>query len=188
MKILKLFSKILIAGVFLLLAPNLVAQTNTTTQVLTMTIPQVLLINAVDTTGTVASIALQLNTNIAGNEITGGTGASYAQVSSIIASGQTRTIQASYDVLPAGTSLSVTGVLPNSGDGNGTYGTAVSSVTLSTSAQDIFTGIGSCYTGTASKDGYRLNWQWNAVGGSYSSIVATGGTSTTVTLTITAGS
>ena len=188
MKILKLISKILMAGVFLLLATNLVAQTNTTTQVLTMTIPQVLLINAVDTTGNVASVALQLGTSIAGNDITGGTGTSYAQVSSIVASGQTRKIQANYDVLPAGTSLNVTGVLPNGTNGNGTFGASANTVTLSTTAQDIFTGVGSCYTGTAAKDGYRLNWQWNAVGASYSSIVATGGTSTTVTLTITTGS
>jgi len=163
------------------------AQTNTTQQ-LTMGIPEVLLINAVDSTGTVAAVSLQLTTDVAGTAISGGTGTSYAQVSSIVASGQVRSIQASYDVIPAGTTLDVTGTIPSSGNGDGTFGATASTVTLSTTAQDIFTGIGSCYSGTAPKDGYKLDWQWNAgASGQYASIVATTGTTSVVTLTITAG-
>ena len=174
--------------VFVMTSVTTFAQGNTT-QELTMGIPEVLLINAVDTTGTVAAVSLQLTTDVAGTAITGGTGASYAQVSSIVALGQTRRIQASFDQIPDGTSLDVTGELPASTNGDGNFGTSSNTVTLSTTAQDIFTGIGSCYTGTDAKDGYRLNWQWNAgATGQYSSIVSTTGTSTIVTLTITAGS
>ena len=188
MKILKTLSKISLMGAFLLLTTNLFAQTNTTTQALTMGIPEVLLINAVDSTGVTAAVSLQLTTNVAGTAISGGTGASYAQVSSIIAAGQTRKIQASYDQIPAGTTLDVTGDLPASSNGDGTFGASANTVTLSTTAQDIFTGVGSCYTGTSAKDGYRLNWKWNAsTAGTYANIVATTGSTTIVTLTITAG-
>ncbi len=188
MKILRLISKITIAGAFLLITTNLFAQTNTTTQVLTMGIQEVNLINAVDASGNTAAVALDLTTNTAGTAITGGSGTSYAQVSSIVSSGQTRKIQASYDQIPAGTTLDVTGDLPTSGNGGGTFGASANTVTLSTTAQDIFTGVGSCYTGTAAGDGYVLNWQWNAgAPGNYGQIVATSGSSTNVTITITAG-
>lgn len=189
MKTLKLFSKITMAGLFLLMTTNLFAQaqTNTSTQVLTMGIPQVSLINAVDGSGNTAAVALALTTDVAGTAITGGAGKSYAQVSSIVATSATRTIQASYDHIPSGTTLDVTGELPTSGNGGGVFGVSTNTVTLSTTAQDIFTGIGSCYTGTAALDGYVLNWQWNAATASdYGTIVATTGSSTTVTLTITA--
>lgn len=187
MRKLLLFQILTIAAFILTSVPSF-AQTNTTTQQLTMGIPEVLLINAVDSSGSVAAVSLELTTNTAGTAITGGTGVSFAQVSSIVASGQTRRIQASYDVIPSGTSLDVTGAIPNSGNGDGAWGSSANTVTLSTTAQDIFTGIGSCYTGTAPLDGYILNWQWNAsTAGSYGTIVATAGTSTTVTLTITAG-
>ncbi|MBN2639636.1 MAG: hypothetical protein JXR65_11190 [Bacteroidales bacterium] len=182
-----LLSQIIIVVSFLMLSASSYAQSNTTQQI-SMGIPEVLLINAVDTTGNVAAISLELTTNVAGTAIAGGTGTSYAQVSSIVASGQTRSIQASYDVIPAGTSLDVTGTTPTSSNGDGTYGSAVSTITLSTTPQDIFTGIGSCYTGTSAKDGYRFDWKWNAsTAGQYANIVATTGTATTVTLTITAG-
>ncbi|MBN2615933.1 MAG: hypothetical protein JXR71_09595 [Bacteroidales bacterium] len=188
MKILRVLSKLTMTGAFLVLATSLFAQTNTTTQDLTMGIPEVLLINAVDTTGVTAAVSLELTTNVAGTAISGGSGASYAQVSSIIASGQTRKIQASYDQIPAGTTLDVTGDLPTSTNGDGTFGSTANTVTLSTTAQDIFTGVGSCFTGTSAKDGYRLNWQWNAgAAGQYANIVATTGSTTVVTLTITAG-
>jgi hypothetical protein len=152
-----------------------------------MGIPQVSLINAVDASGNTAAVSLQLTTDVAGTAISGGTGTSYAQVSSIVASSATRTIQANYDQIPSGTTLDVTGDLPNSGNGGGEFGASANTVTLSTTAQDIFTGVGSCYTGTAPLDGYILNWQWNAgAAGVYQNIVATSGSSTTVTLTITA--
>jgi hypothetical protein len=188
MKNLKLLSKIAMAGAFLLLTTHLFAQ-GTSTQELTMGIPQVMLINAVDGSGNVAAVSLQLTTTTAGDAINGGTATSYAQVSSIIATGQTRNITASVTGVPSGTTLDVLGVTPSSGNGDGSFGSSAGSVTLGTTAVNVFTGIGSCYTGTAAGDGYELDWTWNAgAAGTYSSIVATGGATATVTLTITAGS
>lgn len=190
MKSLKLISKIIMAGVFLLfMSTSLFAQsqTNTSNQVLSMGIPEVALINAVDSSANTAAVNLQLTTNIAGTSISGGTGTSFAQVSSIVSSSSTRTIQANYDQIPAGTVLAVTGAIPSNGDGGGSFGSSSGSVTLSTTAQDIFTGIGSCYTGVSPGDGYKLSWNWSAGTPSvYQNIFATSGSSTTVTLTITA--
>lgn len=190
MKSLKLISKIILTGAFfLLMTTSLFAQsqTNTSNQVLTMGIPEVALINAVDSTGNTAAVSLQLTTTTAGTAITGGTGTSFAQVSSVVSSSSTRTIQANYDQIPSGTTLDVTGAIPANGDGGGEFGTSSGAVTLSTTAQNIFTGIGSCYTGVSAGDGYKLAWQWNAgAPGVYQNIVATSGSSTTVTLTITA--
>lgn len=162
------------------------AQTQNTTQELTMGIPEVLLIKAVDETGQVAAVDLQLTTTNAGTKIEGGTGTSYLQASSIVPDSKTRTIQAKYASLPAGTTLTLTGATPTSGNQDGTFGTSSGAVQLSTTDQDIFTGIGSCYTGTAATDGYVLDWSWNANTGSYADIVSQSGTSTTVTFTITA--
>lgn len=189
MKNLKLLTKLLIAGAFLLLTTKLFAQTSQSSQELTMGIPEVLLINAVTSSGTVGAVSLQLTTTTAGDAINGGTATSYAQVSSIVSSGQTRSITASVTGVPSGTTLDVSGVTPSSGKGDGTFGTTAGSVTLSATPQNIFTGIGSCYTGTGAGDGYELDWTWNAgAAGTYSNIVATGGASATVTFTITAGS
>ena len=189
MKNLKLLTKLLMAGAFLLLTTNLFAQ-NTSTQELTMGIPEVLLINAVNSSGNVAAVSLQLTTTTAGDAINGGTATSYAQVSSIVAQSQSRSITASVTGVPAGTTLDVLGVVPSaSGDADGAFGSSAGSVTLGTTAVNIFTGIGSCYTGTAAGDGYQLNWTWNAgAAGTYANIVATGGATATVTFTITAGS
>lgn len=190
MKSLKLISKIIMAGAFFLFMTTtslFAQQTNSSNQVLTMGIPEVALINAVDSSGNQQAVSLQLTTNIAGTAISGGTATSYAQVSSIVSSSQTRTIQANYDQIPSGTTLTVNGAVPTNGDGGGSFGSASGPVVLSTTAQTIFSGIGSCYTGVAAGDGYKLAWLWNAGSASnYSSIVATSGSSTTVTLTITA--
>lgn len=189
MKSLKLLSKFVLAGAFLLLSTHLFAQTNTSTQTLTMGIPEVLLINAVDSTGATAAVSLQLTTTTAGDAINGGTATSYAQVSSIVSSGQTRDITASVSGVPSGTTLQVLGAIPSGSDGDGTFGSSAGTVTLGATALNVFTGIGSCYTGTAAKDGYKLDWTWNAgAAGTYSNIVATGGATATVTFTITAGS
>ncbi|PKP29890.1 MAG: hypothetical protein CVT99_15565 [Bacteroidetes bacterium HGW-Bacteroidetes-16] len=55
-------------------------------------------------------------------------------------------------------------------------------------AVDIATGIGSCYTGTAAGDGYKLDYAWDAgAAGAYGTIFATGATTATVVLTLSAG-
>lgn len=166
----------------------LFSQSNVVMRDITIVIPEVQLINAVDATGNPGAVTLVLTTNVAGTKLQSGTGTSYVQVSSIVAPGQTRRIQASYDQIPVGTTLSVTGVLPSGNNGSGSFGASANTVKLSTTPKDIFTGIGSCYTNTGPGDGYKLDWQWNAgPQGTYSFIIAISGYTTIVTFTITAG-
>ncbi len=185
---------ILITGILsicLLINVNIFAQgTATSNQELTMGIPEVLLINAVNDAGVTGAVSLELTATVAGNAISGGEGTSYAQVSSIIATGETRNITAAVTGVPAGTALSVSTAVPASGNQAGTLGTGTSDVSLvnSAAASNIVTGIGSCYTGTAAGDGYSLAWTWDAgAAGDYGSIVATVGATATVVLTITSG-
>lgn len=176
-----------ICGVIAILAAmsfGAVAQssTNTSNHTLTMGIPEVCLL------GTGASaISLQLTTTTAGNQISGGTGTGYAQVASIVSTSETRTITASVTGVPAGTSLAVSTTPPSGGNAGGVLGTGTSNISLVNSAPAVtlVTGIGSCYTGSASTDGYTLDYTWNSSVGTYGSIVATSGTSATVVLTIT---
>lgn len=188
MKRLKLLLETVMTVVFLMLfATNLYSQSNTYTQTITITIPQVMLVNAVTASGVIGAVSINLTSSAAGAEIQNGTGTSYAQVSSIVVSGQTRTIQASYDEIPVGTTLSVTGVTPTV-NGQGSFGTSAGTLTLSTASQDLFTGIGSCYTGTSAGDGYELEWHLNpGPQGTYSLVTETTGFTTIVTFTITAG-
>lgn len=187
----KLLLKLAIISTLLMfLTTNLFAQNaDNTTQDLTLGLPAVHLIYAVDSSATHQAIDLSLTTNRAGTKITGGSGTSYLQVSCIVAtSGATNTVNATVTGLPSGTTLDVTTTAPTiTTDADGTYGTGLGPVTLSGTAADIITGIGSCYTGTGHGEGYVLKWQWNAggTGVSYSDIVATGSTTATVTMTIT---
>ena len=168
---------------------NVFAQA-TSNQELTMGIPEVLLINAVNSSGATGAVSLQLTTTTAGTAISGGTGTSYAQVSSIIATGQTRVITAEVTGVPAGTALAVTTTVPSNGNQAGTVGTGTTDVALvnSAAASNIVTGVGSCYTGIVAEDGYILDWAWDAgASGDYGSIVSTVGATATVILTISVG-
>lgn len=159
------------------------AQTATGNNTLTLGIPGLALL-ATD----VAPVSLELTTSTAGAQISGGAGTTHVQVSSIVASGATRKITASVTGVPTGTSLAVSAVVPSNANYGGTVGTGLSSVDLinAAAAVDLVTGIGSCFTGSASDDGYTLNYAWNAGAVSdYGSIVELSGGSATVVLTIT---
>lgn len=189
MKNLKVLFKTALFGILILFFPtHLFSQSNNFTQNITIVVPQVLLVNAVDASGSPNSISLAMSASQAGAILNRGLGTTYVQVSSIIASGQNHRIQVSYDQIPDGTYLKVTGILPPSGNGGGTFGTSTGKVTLSTIPQNIFTGIGSCYTGIAPGDGYELDWVfiYKSVS-TYSLIKAVTGYNTTITLTISTG-
>lgn len=157
------------------------AQSDVGTNVLTMGIPAIALLET-----SVAPINLQLTTETAGAAIVGGEGTSFVQISSIVGAGLTRKITASVNQIPAGTTLDVTTTVPSNGNIGGTVGTGTTTVLLSTTAADIVTGIGSCYTGTASTDGYKLDYKWNAGSpANYGNIIETSSFNATVTLTIT---
>ena len=167
--------------VALFVTSNGYAQTGTGNNTLTLGIPAIALL-ATD----VGAVTLELTTATAGEAISGGEGTTHVQISSIIATGLTRKITASVTGVPAGTSLAVSAVVPSNGNFGGTVGTGLSDVALSASAADLVTGIGSCFTGTATDDGYTLNYAWDAGAvGAYGTIVELGSGTATVVLTIT---
>jgi len=58
------------------------------------------------------------------------------------------------------------------GNGDGVMGTPVGEITLSNTAQDFITGIGSCYTGSPANNGHQLTYvlELNSAAGSYGKI------------------
>lgn len=87
--------------------------------------------------------------------------------------------------VPAGTTLKVVAAA-HAGTGNGTYGTPAPAVTLSATAQNLITTIGSCYTGDGNTNGHQLTYTWSVIPGSYASVVAAAGAGITATYTIVA--
>ncbi len=182
MRTLALKFGIFVAGTIICVEGMAQTSTATSNHTLSMGIPEVCLLG----TGA-AAISLELTTNTAGNQISGGTGTGYAQVASIVSASETRTITASVTGVPAGTTLEVTTTPPSGGNSGGVLGTGTSNSALvnAAAAVTLVTGIGSCYTGSSSTDGYTLDYAWNSAVGTYGSIVATTGTTATVVLTIT---
>jgi len=181
-----LLSILLISSLFFF--NNNASAQSSSNQVLTMGIPEVLLISAVNPSGVPGAISLELTTTVAGTAISGGTGTSYVQLSSIVVDGQSRKLTASVTGVPVGTTLSMATTVPSNGNFAGTVGTGTASQQLTATAVDIVTGIGSCYTGTAALDGYKLDFAWDAgAAGDYGTIFATAGATATVVLTLSAG-
>ena len=179
MKKSRLLLAMLLIAIFV--SSNVTGQTAAGNNTLTMGIPAIALL-ATD----VGAITLELTTTTAGEPISGGEGTTHVQISSIVTSGLTRKITASVTGVPAGTSLAVSATVPSNGNFGGTVGTGSLDVDLSASAADIVTGIGSCFTGTATDDGYTLDYAWDAGAiGAYGTIVETGSGTATVVLTIT---
>ncbi len=85
--------------------------------------------------------------------------------------------------VPAGTTLKVVAAA-HAGTGDGTYGTPTAAVTLSATAQNLITTIGSCYTGDGNTNGHQLTYTWSVNPASYASVVAAAGTGITATYTI----
>ena len=110
----------------------------------------------------------------------------WVNYSSIIASGKTRTVNAAITsgTVPTGLLLKVTAG-SYAGSGKGTLGTAGSQVTLSTTAQNIITGIGSCYTGNGASNGHNLTYTLELGSTDNYNQLVQANTSITVTYTIT---
>lgn len=77
-------------------------------------------------------------------------------------------VQITSGAVPAGTTLEVVAVA-DAGSGDGTVGTPTTAVTLSGTAQNIITGIGSAYTGDGVSKGHNLAYTLDlaAAAGSY---------------------
>lgn len=175
-----------------LLCSNVMGQdTQAASNSLSLGMPEVLLLKSS------ASINLQLTTAIAGESVKSSISDTTARlkVSSVVATGKTRTLSAKVTTgpVPAGTTLKLQALSPTVGANyGGDMGTLVGSdVTLTTSSDaTIISAIGSCFSGIAADDGYRLKYTWGLdnPGTNYGSVRATGTVvPITVTLTLSAG-
>jgi len=75
----------------------------------------------------------------------------------------------------------------DAGGGDGTMGTSAGQLTLSGTAQDLVTGIGSCYTGNGTSNGHQLTYTLllNPVAGSYANLDFDDANTLSVTYTLT---
>ena len=116
---------------------------------------------------------------------------SWLNYTSIIAVGATNKITVSISNMPPTfTTLTVTATA-HAGTGNGTYGSPAGTVTFSaaSTASDLITQIGSCWTGIGNTNGSKLTYSWGITAGSYASAVSvTSASDITATYTIVAGS
>lgn len=111
---------------------------------------------------------------------------SWINYTSIVATATTNKVSVAITgTVPAGTTLKVVAAA-HAGTGDGTYGTPASAVTLSTTAQDLITAIGSCYTGTGNTNGHQLTYTWSVNPASYATVVAATGSAINATYTIVA--
>jgi hypothetical protein len=177
--------KLLILGIaFLgsLLGSQVMGQNNTTSNTLSLGMPELALLSSSS-----SAINLQLTTAIAGEAVKSSIrdSTSRVKISSVIPGTSLRTLSASVTSVPSGTYLKLMAKTPsvNFGGTVATYGTDVS---LSTSSATIISGIGSCYSGTGTDDGYVLRYTWGLdnPAANYGLVRAVAG-NTTVTVTIT---
>lgn len=110
---------------------------------------------------------------------------SWINYTSIVASLATNKVSVAITgTVPAGTTLKVVAAARAGTGGDGTYGTPTAAVTLSATAQNLITTIGSCYTGDGNTNGHQLTYTWSVNPASYASVVAAAGTGITATYTI----
>lgn len=106
----------------------------------------------------------------------------YARYTSTVATGMTRRLQANWDAAdaaPAGCTLLLTATpasLPNQGSSAG-------QITMTSTATNIVTGIGSCATGTAATSGAQLAYVLSV--DTMTALVAGDNHTVTITLTLT---
>lgn len=94
------------------------------------------------------------------------------------------TAQITDGTVPAGTQLKVLAASA-SGSGDGTMGAPSAQVTLTSSAQNVITGIGSSYTGNGVNNGHNLSYSLNLIASSGSYAQLDFDNSDTVTITYT---
>ena len=163
------------------------AQENITTHDISLGLPEVALLAT-----TSSGINLTLSASAAAGEAVEQSisdSSAYVQFSSVISEGAPRTLSAKYSgTMPGGTTLTLVALAPNA-NAVGVSGTLIpTDVTLTTTDATIVSDIGSCYSGTAVDDGYRMKYTWGLDNPetNYADIRATAAASLTVTLTLTA--
>ena len=105
------------------------------------------------------------------------------RISSLVDGSSKRTITAELSTQPVGTELLVSVKAPNSSFyAPENQGTLISNVNLTTSAQNIITGIGTCWSGTGDNDGYAIKYTYRLIEGA----INLASSNVTVTYTLTA--
>jgi len=149
----------------------------TATQTVTM---QIASISVLATTGNPATLAVSAPGTAGATPANPTSNSTYAQYTSTVAAGITRRLQANWgasDAAPAGCALQLT-ALPGSGQGTG-----APQITMTATAQNIVTAIGSCATGTTATSGAQLTYVLAI--NSMTSLVAGDNHTVTITLTLT---
>lgn len=158
--------------------------TNEASETVTYTLPTMAIL---DLEGTAPALTFIVPTEAGSaiEEVTSNT--SWINYTSIIASGTTNKVSVALSgaAVPAGTTLKVVAAT-HAGSGNGTYGAPTEAVTLSQTAQDLITGVGSCYTGTGNTNGHQLTYTWSVDADKYETVVAAAAADITATYTIVA--
>lgn len=188
MKILKVAMIFGISGISFLANAQ---DTKTDAHDVTVTVPEVALLDLEVATGSKNITLAATAPTEAGNAITFTSATNntlWMNYSSIKRTGTdpTRKVTVAYTgTVPAGTSLKVLAGADAAG-GGGTVGSPTAIVTLSGTAQDIVTGIGSAYTGTGASKGHNLTYSLSlaAAGGSYALLDAANSGTVTVTYTL----
>lgn len=116
-------------------------------------------LSLIQTTG--GPVVLSLTTATAGMPIASSSNSSlYIKLTSHNPSGTSRRVMAKIisGTVPSGTRLSLIASPCTTGGGN--RGSVSSAITVSLTDQNIISGIGSCYTGSGTNDGYLLTYTW----------------------------
>jgi hypothetical protein len=173
----KALKKWLTGTVLALGMAGLIFAAATATQTVTM---QINSISVLATTGNPADLAVSAPVTAGQTPANPTSNTIYAQYTSTVPSLTTRRLQANWgtgDAAPAGCSLLLQ-ALP--GTGQGTGGAAI---TMTSTAQNIVTAIGSCATGTTGTSGAQLTYTLSI--NSMTSLVAGDNHTVTITLTLT---
>lgn len=172
--------KIWLAGTVLALGlAGLMFAAATATQTVTM---QIASISVLGTTGNPATLAVAAPAQGGETPANPTSNSTYAQYTSTVATGVTRRLQANWggtDAAPAGCSLLLTAtpaVLPN-------QGTTAGQITMTSTATNIVTAIGSCATGITGTSGAQLAYVLSI--NSMTALVAGDNHTVTITLTLT---
>jgi len=145
--------------IFLFFTGRIIAQSYTAGDQITLQVQDFCLI---DTNH--APVSITLSASVAGTPVASVSNSDmYVKISSTVPGNTNRkiTVRVSGGTIPAGTRLTLLAAQSINLNGGGRRGAVITTpVVLSTTDQDLVTGIGSCYTGTGYTDGYRLTYTW----------------------------
>ncbi len=169
--------KCLMGTVLALRLAGLMFAAATATQTVTM---QINSISVLATTGNPAALAVSAPGTAGATPANPTSNTTYAQYTSTVAAGITRRLQANWgvsDAAPAGCSLLLQAT-PGTGQGTG-----AAAITMTSTAQNIVTAIGSCATGVTGTSGAQLAYTLSI--NTMTSLVAGDNHTVTITLTLT---